>query len=268
MGNRTRVADFWDDVHERWRGDLEMADLPEPLHRWRQAYQGIVDLSGYPEGFLGDLRGEKREPRILVLGLNPGVAYPELTGPDGKWTRIIKDKTYSRCSEQRVPYGDEDWKRVQGQDNPFWRNLVMFARRWLNNHRAGVADILCFEMFPFHSPNLTHAIRPPRNLIESYVWQPLREMGENVVFAFGKGWLNVCAECGLSHIASYGKTGEDSYGKTRELLRDATNGNWQVEIYSLSKSPGKRIVVSWQQGYAGPPVQNIGELRRIVSETS
>jgi hypothetical protein len=80
-----------------------MTDLPEPLRRWRNCYAGKVDLGGYPDGFVGDLRGEQSEPRLIVLGLNPGVAYPGLQGPHGEWTQAIKKLTYSRSSLQRVP---------------------------------------------------------------------------------------------------------------------------------------------------------------------
>ena len=234
-----------------------MRDLPDPLPRWRRSYDGEVDLGAYPEAFIGDLRGEKREPRLVVLGLNPGVAYPEVTGPDGAWTRAARKLTYSRSSEHRVPFGNGDWRKLHnGKDSRYFVNLVPFAKRWLRDEKAGVTDILNMEMLPFHSKNKTRIIRPPHDIIENYVWAPLREVEEGVVFAFGKDWQSVCNN--LSLIASYGP----HHGQ-RDLA-DPTNGNWQVNVYSLAD---KRIVASWQKGYAGPPgPERIDELRRIVNE--
>lgn len=259
MEHRTRVADFWDAVLDGWRADPSMADLPEPLPRWRESYQGQVDLTCYPEGFLGDLRGEQREPRLIVLGLNPGIAYPALQGPNGDWTQAIKRLNYSRSSEQRVPYNNTAWQRLHGRNSAYWVKLVNFARRWLHKSRAGVPDILNFEMFPFHSKLLTHRIEPPGDIIESFVWKPLLEMETSVVFAFGRDWLPVCADLLGQPSASYGPGGRP--------LNDMTNGDWRVNVYPLGEK--RTVVVSWQKGYAGPPGhRNIDELRRVVSEVS
>jgi hypothetical protein len=236
-----------------------MADLPDPLPRWRDSYRGEVDLTGYPEGFLGDLRGEEREPRLIALGLNPGVAYPPLQGPNGDWTQAIRRLTYSRSSEHRVPYNNAAWRRRhRGRDSHYWVKIVNFARRWLREPQAGVADILNIEMFPFHSRRLIGAITPPKDIIESFVWKPLLEFNTAHVFAFGSDWDPVCADLLGSPTASYGS------GWTS--LSDATNGNWRINVYPLAE---KRIFVSWQQGYAGPPgLGNIDELRRVVDEVS
>ena len=253
------MADFWDAVLDGWRADPNMADLPEPLPRWRGSYQGEVDLTGYPEGFLGDLRGEQREPRLIVLGLNPGIAYPSITGPSGQWTQAIRRLTYSRSSEHRVPYNDVAWRRMhRGRDSHYWVKIVNFARRWLREPRAGVADILNFELFPFHSPRLNGRIIPPRDIIESFVWKPLLEIETPVVFAFGSDWDRVCADLLGQRTASYGPGGLP--------LRDETRGNWQVNVYSLAD---KRILVSWQLGNAGPPGhRNIDALRQVVTEVT
>ena len=254
--HRIQVADFWDDVLNNWRADPQMRDLPEVLRRWRQSYQGEVNLTAYPEAFIGDLRGEIREPRLIVLGLNPGIAYPELQGSNGIWTQAARKLTYSRSSELRTPFNNENWTRSHSRDSRYFVLLDPFARRWLEDNSAGVADILNIEMFPFHSNRLTHKIRPPHDTIKSYVWAPLREMEEDVVFAFGADWVAVCENLPL--IASYGP-----YQWQREL-KGPTYGNWQVNVYSLET---KRVVVSWQKGFSGPPGdERIPELRRVVDE--
>jgi hypothetical protein len=235
-----------------------MTDLPEPLRRWRNCYAGKVDLGGYPDGFVGDLRGEQSEPRLIVLGLNPGVAYPGLQGPHGEWTQAIKKLTYSRSSLQRVPLNNDAWRRLhRGRDSKYWINLINFGRKWLRDAHAGARDILSFEMFPLHSKNLTHGISPPSDIVETFIWQPLLEMEAKVVFAFGSDWISVCTDLLGSPIASYGIN-------ERPLL-DATKRNWQVRVYRLAD---KHVVVSWQKGYAGPPSKNLEELRRVVHESA
>ena len=253
---RTRVADFWDGVLDKWRGDPTLADLPAPLHRWRQSYRGDVDLTCYPDAFVGDLRGEASEPQLIVLGLNPGVAYSDLQGATGEWTHAIRRLTYSRSSQQRVPYNNDAWNLRHGKKSSYWGRLVNFAKRWLQKTRATPADIINFEMFPFHSKGLTHRIAPPRDIVDSFVWKPLSEMKAPVVFAFGSDWVPVCVELLGKSIAQYGDGGRQ--------LRDTTNGNWQVNVFPLAE---KRIIVSWQRGYAGPPGPgNTDELRRVVRD--
>lgn len=253
MSCRTEVADFWDSVLEGWRADPELKDVPEVLREWRKSYAGEVDLRHYPEGFVGDLRGEQREPRIVVLGLNPGIGYEPLTGAHGKWVQAIKEHSYSRSSQHRVPFENADWRKLHnGKDSLYWVRLINFARRWFGDDRAGVADVLNFEMFPFHSNNLKANIRPPNDIIDRFVWAPLQEMEAKVVFAFGKPWHEVCANLLGNPIASYGP----------RALGDKTNGNWQVKVFSFEK---KHIVVSSQQGFSGPPgPNNIEGLRSVV----
>jgi hypothetical protein len=257
MNHRKRVADFWDEVLEGWSGNATMSDLPEPLRIWRGSYKGEIDLGGYPEGFVGDLRGETREPRLVVLGLNPGIAYPELQGPNGDWTRAIRRLSYSRTLQERVPLNNAAWTKHHGRDSRYWINLVRFTQKWLRDSQAGLVDMLNFEMFPFHSKSLTHCIKPPCDIIEAFVWSPLREMATDIAFAFGRDWVIVCDELLGQPMASYGSSGR--------YLNDATRGDWQVRVYRLQHM---RVVVSWQKGYAGPPSKNIEELRRVIDETA
>ncbi|WP_165475270.1 hypothetical protein [Nitrobacter sp. Nb-311A] len=233
-----------------------MRDLPELLRIWRKSYKGEIDLLGYPEGFIGDLRGEKKEPRLVVLGLNPGVAHHELQGPEGEWTRVIRRLSYSRSLQERTPFQNPAWRKYHGKDSRYWVNLVRFAKRWLGD-QAGLTDVLNFEMFPFHSKNLKHAITPPSDIIEAFVWSPLKEMETDTIFAFGRDWVSVCDKLLGQPLACF--------GRNALFLGDETNGNWQVRIYPLEH---KRVVVSWQNGYAGPPSRNVEELRRVLHETA
>lgn len=55
------------------------------------------------------------------------------------------------------------------------------------------------------------------------------------------------------------------YGAAYSPLTDLTKGAWHVNIYRFL---AKRVIVSWQNGYAGPPVKNLEILRGIVNQNS
>ena len=114
-------------------------------------------------------------------------------------------------------------------------------------------------MLPFHSKKKTRDIRPPHDILENYVWAPLREMETEVIFAFGSDWVPVCASLLGAPVASYGPN------PGQQALRDTTKGNWQVNIHMLRN---KLLVVSWQKGYSPDPPgeKRISEFRRVVNE--
>lgn len=259
MSHRERVADFWDAYLLAWiKGDERDS---QTIQQWRSGYRGtgrgVVDLESYPDPFVGDLRGLFGEPRIVVLGLNPGVGYPELQGrnPPGIWTQRIAEESYSRCMS-RVPYGDDAWRKLHGRDSAYWVKLVNFARRWTDDSNLPVSQILSMEMYPWHSEGLEgSAIRPPAHVIKEFVWDPIGDIDVPAVFAFSTQWLPVCESLGLKQLAWYGP------GQLR--LIDPTNGRWSVRVFALPS--GQALFVSWQLGNANPPGgERIDEFRRIV----
>lgn len=71
---RERVTGFWDEHIAAWlAGDDPM---PDPLPQWFDAFRGKglgkVTRDGFPEPYVGDLKGIVATPRLVVLGLNPG----------------------------------------------------------------------------------------------------------------------------------------------------------------------------------------------------
>lgn len=255
---RERVADEWDRVLGEWSGVSYV--FPPDLERWRQTYAGkgagAVDLSCFPDPYVGDLRGVRHDmPRLVVLGLNPGVGQAALQGVDGLWTRAIKAEGYSYCT-RRAPFDNRDWMAVNGKPSTYWQRLVSFARRWVDDEAMDVDELLNIELYPFHSSKVTAKITPPPDVLRRYVWEPLGEMPGVDVFAFGAPWRDACESMGMPLIASYGGVGAAP-------LADATRGEWRVRIY---ESPvGSPVIVSWQRGSGNPPgVRNLDELRRVV----
>jgi hypothetical protein len=86
---------------------------------------------------------------------------------------------------------------------------------------------------------------PPRDIVDEFVWQPLKELPVDVVFAFGKAWLRVCEGLGLPEQHRWGAGGEDIGLRVPSRT---------VVVFGLSS--GQRVVVSWQPGYAGPPARD------------
>ena len=99
---RTHVADFWDEVVADWLNG--QSHLTPPLDRWFTSYSGkgmgAPRLDFYPDPYIGDLRGIVREPRLVCLGLNPGVGYRGLHGDNGIWAARIREAGYSQCFQR------------------------------------------------------------------------------------------------------------------------------------------------------------------------
>ncbi|MDT0166660.1 hypothetical protein Q9R32_13955, partial [Actinotalea sp. AC32] len=225
-GARQRVSDEWDRVLAEWSGESYV--FPPDLERWRQTYAGkgagAVDLTCFPDPYVGDLRGVRQEvPRLVVLGLNPGVGQVALQGVHGAWTKAIKAEGYSCCT-QRAPFGNADWLAVNGKPSTYWQRLVSFARRWVGDDAMDVDELLNMELYPFHSSKVTAKITPPPDVLLRYVWEPLGEMPGIDVFAFGAPWRDACDSMGMPLIAGYG-------GDGAAHLADATRGEWRVRLY-------------------------------------
>ncbi|RYC10496.1 anti-phage DNA glycosylase Brig1 [Nocardioides zhouii] len=242
---RHRVADFWDEVLAEWRPGT--SHLVRPLDRWHAGYSGkgagAVDLDHYPDPYIGDLRGLRSEPRLVFLGLNPGIGYDDLQGNDGVWTRRIRESGYSRCFERSPAEDPVTWRSMHGKESTYWRNIVRFERRWLGDEAAGVSDLLNLELYPWHSNRIVGAMSPPLDLIKEYVWDPVEETAVDEVFAFGRVWLDVCRSLGLDEVGTWGPDTEPVPGSNMN--------HWRVSLFRLDS--GQFVVASSQQGSAAPP---------------
>jgi len=243
---RTRVADFWDAAIQGWLQLDEM--LTRELLDWRNSYSGsghgALQLQYYPDPFVGDLRGVRKEPRLIVLGLNPGPAYPDLQSWDGIWARRIAEESYSRCFRRSHAEDPETWRQRHGRESRYWGNLTRFLQRWLSDPTATHQDILNMELYPWHSAKLSAPIKVPASIIDKFVLQPLSEISVKEIFAFGADWFR--------HVTTLPSLREVRVFRPRELhLADSDKHGWRLAVYEL---PSKQhLILSAQTGYAGPP---------------
>jgi hypothetical protein len=252
MSSRERVAGFWDDVVGRWLAGED--PMPDPLNSWFGGYggrgAGAVTRDAFAEPWIGPMRGE---PRLAVLGLNPGRANLEFQGRTGLFADEIRATSGFSEWAATSPYSREPWTEKVGP-NRYHDQRETFARRFYDDPSITAQHVLAMELYPWHSTSVTGVMSAPRDVLDSMVWAPLAELGVREVFAFGRPWVRVAEDAGLkleSHLGA-GGTSMDSSVASRTVL-----------IYRMAS--GQRLVVSWQSGYAGPPgAADTSRLRDIL----
>lgn len=234
MTARDDVREFWDAELQRWcLGDRRLSPSLTP---WLRSYAGTgpgaVDLGAFPEPWIGPLAGA---PRLVMLGLNPGAASHPFQGDEGVFTRRIAETSYSGWAAS-APYTSAAWEAVHGR-NKYHRDRLAFAQRFLQDTSIAAEDLLLMELFPFHSNRVTAPMRPPRSVLDPFVFAPLAEIDTEHVFAFGKPWLAALSAVGLQPL-------------TPVAARWSTPSRSAVPFRLPS---GQQVIVLTQSGYAGPP---------------
>ncbi len=252
--HRRWVADFWDEVVQSWLDGQN--PMPDPLSEWYGGYQGRglgkATRDGFPEPYLTDLRGVVHEPRVVLLGLNPGRYLPDLQARNRAFADEIRGAGSYSAWVLTCPYVRDPWQSRYGV-NIYQSARLNFTRRWLDDPAATHLDFAIFELYPWHSARVTAPIRPAPGIIDRFVWQPIAEIGVDEVWAFGRPWQAVAERLGLSQVRHLGRAGEPfSAVNSRTVL-----------VYRLPS--GQRLIVSWQSGYAGPPGRaDVDTLRTLL----
>lgn len=252
---RQRVADFWDAHIAAWLAGEDR--LAAPLQDWFDAYPGVGSgeptRDGFPEPYHGDLRGAEREPRVVVLGLNPGQYREKFQSRDGIFAEEIREKhgSYGRW-QTTCPYNREPWTDVMGR-NRYYQARLRFTRNWLQDPSADHRDLLIFESYPWHSTTFRGRFSPPSDIIDRFVWQPIAELPVRDVFAFGRSWHTIARALPLAEAGGF-DAGSPTYRSTA--------AGRKVRIHALPS--GQRLIILWQPGYAGPPSAKEMELLRTA----
>lgn len=254
---RKGVTRFWDDYINRW---LDGDDsLPSPLDDWFWSYRGTgrgaPTLAGMPEPYGGDLAGIDHEPRLVLLGLNPGAFSETFQSRTG----IFSDEVRETGSHSRWltswPYLREPWTQHFPRPIPYVANRILFAQRWLEDPGASLKDLLTFEMYPWHSTIVNAPMKPSDGVLRDFIWEPLSEFNVDLIWAFGADWRKQAELLELPLIENLGYRGRD-YGSRVESRA--------VRVYGLPT--GQRLVVEWHKGGAGPPAADeVEPLRQALS---
>lgn len=182
-------------------------------------------------------------PKVVILALNPGIFHPEFQSRTGIFAPEIRDEMGSYSAWARTyPYDREEWLSRVGK-NVFYLARLNFVRNWLQVRKSEHNDMLLFELYPWHSTAVTGPMRPPKDVIDAFVFQPLSEIAVDYVFAFGKPWAHLAAEQFQFPCVLRLGAGGERYG-SRVPSR-------AVRVYELGS--GQRLVVEWHRGAAGPP---------------
>jgi hypothetical protein len=213
----------------------------------------VVTRDGFVEPYIGDLRGE---PRMVILGLNPGQYFPAMQARTCMFAEEIRRAgSYSSWAATH-PYDREPWWSFRGGRNTYFTSRLRFAANWLDDPSVTHNDMLIFELYPWHSTAVTAPIRPPGDVIDQFVWLPVSEIDTAYVFAFGKHWASLAEQLNLPTVACLGHGGEP-YGS--QVPSRA------VRVHPLPS--GQLLVIEWHAGSAGPPRRDETELlhRRLAA---
>jgi len=239
-GSREWVSDFWDEVVAGFFAGRQPHVEDETLRLWHSAYAGVgkgeVTTLAFPEPYVGPMSPTRGEPRLVILGLNPGAADLKFQGRGGVFDREMQAFGSYAGWAASAPYLRPPWLNATRQRNKFHEDRLRFARRWTNDDAVRGEDVLAIELFPWHSVGLTAPIRPDVRLVETFVWGPLREIESPVVFAFGKDWVAVARMLGL-----------------REISVSVDFSVAMRRLNSFELPTGQRLAVVWQTSFLSVP---------------
>jgi len=110
-------------------------------------------------------------------------------------------------------------------------------------------SITNFELYPWHSAAVTARIRPDIDLIDRFVWQPVREL-QAPVFAFDAAWHTY-----LEEIPSL-----------RVVTHLEPNDELSHKVTALTDDRGLLIVAISHRGGAMPPrTASVARLREVIA---
>jgi len=235
------VSDFWDAHTAAWLAGED--PLTGNLSRWLRSYEGTgrgaVTRDGFVEPYQGDLLGCEGQLRVVILGLNPGQYFPDLQSRQGLFAAEIKQAGSYSAWVRDHPYDNKTWL-ARHRPNRYYLARLGFTRRWLCDPAATYNAMLIFEMYPWHSTGLTGHIHPPPDVIDQFVWQPIRETGIEHVFAFGAPWARLARLLDLQVL------------ECSDAVVATTAATWPaVPLFALPG--GQALVAESHLGSAGPP---------------
>jgi len=236
---------LWDDIVAQFLAGE--TGLPDPLSQWFDAYRSKADNpaghEALPEPYLGRLDGS---PAGVCLALNPGSARvgnddkPDFHSRNGIFAQDMRATGTYRAWAATWPYFGESWTSAMGP-NRHHRNRLAFLQHWHNDPSLTADAMVAFTLYPWHTTGAIAAMRPDPAIIRQYVWEPICELGNPPVFAFGAAWFEILERLGMRELLRLGKGGIP-YGSTVEsrtvvVFRDRSGIEIIAEKHSGSATP-------------------------------
>jgi len=251
-----RLASTWDEIVRNW---LDGADpWSDELRPWVDSYSGTgsskLQVDAIPEPFSGPI---DKPPKAVLLALNPGRAFmgnelwssgQRMSDLQSRQGRFAKEIVASGGSFTHWSSTPQDWKLLTGgPDNRFVTSRLRFVKDWLAPDPVSPADLVWFDMYPWHSytwGSISAKNEKVCELIDRYVIQPIAALSAPWVFAFGKPWFEILPAVGFVKRAELG--GEDkpiwanqTPSRRVGLFQSTTSGCWVLAMRHI--------------GSAGPP---------------
>jgi hypothetical protein len=240
-----RVVAEWNQVIEEFL--VSVLSIPPSMIAWAGSYNGKgageVDTDAMPEPYLGSLDGQ---PAGVFLALNPGGVNQRFQHRGGTFPMEIQKEyggSYSAWAAS-WPYLRDPWVREAGR-NPHHENRLKFLRSWLGEPSLTAKRMVGFELYPWHSKAITATMRPDRDIVRHWVWEPAAELNAPI-FAFGAPWFDILENTlGLTPIVRLGRgEGHIDYPTAVASRR--------IGVY-LDQASGARVIAERHSGSAGPP---------------
>lgn len=231
--------------------------VPSHLSGWARSYagkgQGEVTFDALPEPFLGSLA---ERPAGVFLALNPGRADLGFQGRDGVFADEIRRLGSYSAWAASWPYLRGPWVTTKGR-NRHHSTRHRFLQTWTERDDLTAADMVGFELFPWHSTAVTARMRPDPDVIEQHVLRPLRELMAPV-FAFGAEWVTILEQRLRLPVADRLGAGGRNYGSSVPSR--------SVIVFD---DHGLKIFAERHIGSAGPPsAQETRLLRQAIESVS
>lgn len=203
---------------------------------------GVVDREVMPEPYLGDLFDG--DHRMVFMGLNPGSPRPTAQSRNGTYAQEIRQMGSYRAWAATWPYLRELDVSTWGR-NTFHDSRFEFMKNWYGNPSLEHRHMLNWELYPWHSKKVRGSpIRPPADVVRSFVWDPIAATGARWLFAFGTPWYEQLELLRLKELVHLGHGGEPYPTETKPKAYR------KVKVY---EGPADAFVVAMSTAAAAAP---------------
>ena len=237
------------------------ATLPVDLEAWSSSLHDVhPDASravALPEPFLGRM---DRRPAGVFLTATPGPAFvgshgrPDFQSLTGVFAREIGDcGSYSTWAAS-WPYLRKPWTSLISPRGVHQRRL-QFLRHWHGDDRLSADDMVTFALFPWHTTGLGTRLRPDLDLLQSFVFDPIVELGSSPVFTFGSPWFSILPTLGFSLETLVRLEEENAKAPAR------------VRAVALFQSPGGLQVIAEEHPGTPypPPMEAVAQIQKALA---